>query len=98
VNPRTRWTEELERLEADAESLASGADAGAAWEPPADMPPLPPELLDRARAVLARQRAASEALLERRTRTGAEHRAVVTARVRSRPDPAAPAAFLDVTT
>ncbi|GAA3660643.1 hypothetical protein GCM10022237_20610 [Nocardioides ginsengisoli] len=55
------WTEALDRLEAHAdraEQMLRGASAAPApppWQPPADLGPLPNELVPRARMLLARQ-------------------------------------------
>jgi hypothetical protein len=54
------WTEALDRLEAHAdraEQMLRGAASPAPppWQPPADLGPLPNELVPRARTLLARQ-------------------------------------------
>ena len=55
------WTEALDRLEAHAdraEQMLRGVSAAPApppWQPPADLGPLPNELVPRARMLLARQ-------------------------------------------
>jgi hypothetical protein len=73
---RTAWTAALDELELDlvrAEALlardhslrdvtAEDLLRGVAWTPPVGLPPLPVELAQRARAVLARQTAAAAAL------------------------------------
>lgn len=66
---RAAWLAELDRLELDVlvleRRLATGsAPHASTWEPPTLSSPLPPELLDRARAIEQRQLAALAALRE----------------------------------
>ncbi|PJJ73294.1 hypothetical protein CLV46_2880 [Diaminobutyricimonas aerilata] len=68
------WAEVLDLLEADARDELSAEAAD--WHPPADLGPLPPELIDRARAVLALQRARAADLAGRRSSVAAELAAV----------------------
>jgi hypothetical protein len=54
------WERTLDHIELDlqeASSLASDpmAQSPEGWEPPADLPPMPPEVVDRARQLLKQQ-------------------------------------------
>lgn len=81
------WDDVLDGLERELDAVAQGAvpptdAATTAWEPPADLGPLPAALADRARMLLARQhaqaarlRATLDETLAARRRTGREHEA-----------------------
>lgn len=95
MSPHERWVAELDRLEAMVEPLRRGADVD--WVEPLDMPPVPADLRERARAVLALQAAAREELEARVEHARREHRAAVALRHGRPAVAAAPSAYLDVT-
>lgn len=64
----TDWTAVLDELE---QALETGA-ATTEWVPPADLPPMPGHLLERAEALLERQRALALELAIERDRVGEE--------------------------
>jgi len=63
------WTAVLDELE---HTLTAGAVGKHTWAPPADLPPLPGQLVARAEALLERQQAVQRELAAERDRVGAE--------------------------
>jgi hypothetical protein len=62
-----RWTSLLEELERDLAN--GGAREGTPWRPPADLGPIPAELLERARKLATAQQHAMAALEEEKDST-----------------------------
>jgi hypothetical protein len=62
-----RWSALLDELERD--TVNAGAREGLPWRPPADLGPLPLELLGRAQELAAAQQHAMAALEEEKTST-----------------------------
>lgn len=76
-SPVGRWTELLDGLDAELTSLelqladptlADGPGPAAPWSPPADLAPLPDEMVERATQVIRRMLAVESRLVARRER------------------------------
>lgn len=64
------WETVLDRLETDIHLAFAGEDSG--WAPPADLGPIPPELIDRALQLLS-ARHETELMLAEKQSTVARH-------------------------